>query len=331
MRTRRSVRRHSAWQLIAAVFIAAITAPASSQFNDYPSRSITFIVPYGPAGSTDPVARQFVSQLEKVLGVDINIENKPGGSGTLGFGIVMRAKPDGYTIGLGTNSILAYQPLVNPALTFKTPDDYQPIVKLGETPVVLVVRADSPWNTFDEFMAHVRANPGKVRAAVSGKRTVPDLLAQEFNLNAKVSLRTVPFTGGSGEALVALLGNRVEATLFTGAFGIPGHVEAGKVRVLAVFKQGPYGPLPEAFTTIDAGYKTTITASFYVIAPKGLPKPVLDKLTTASMQVVKSPEYAQFAKVGYALNPLGPEGIRKEIVRDTATFKELIKLLDTSK
>ena len=321
----------AAWRLFASLLLAGLGGAAFAQADNYPSRSITFVVPYGPAGSTDPVSRQFVSQLEKVLGVDINIENKPGGSGTLGFGMVMRAKPDAYTIGLGTNSMLAYQPLVNPALTFKTPDDYQPIVKLGETPIVLVVRADSPWKTFDEFLAHVRANPGKVRAAVSGKRTVPDLLAQEFNLNEKVNLRTVPFTGGSGEALVALLGNRVEATLFTGAFGIPGHVQAGKIRVLAVFKKGPYGPLPEAFTTTDAGYHTTITASFYVIAPKGLPKPVLDKLTAASMQVVKSPEFAEFAKVGYALNPLGPEEIRAEIIHDTATFKELIKLLDTSK
>ena len=328
---RNRLQNRGAWRLLVALLFGCLGGAAFGQADNYPSRPITFIVPYGPAGSTDPVARQFVSQLEKVLGTDIDIENKPGGSGTLGFGIVMRAKPDGYTLGLGTNSMLAYQPLVNPALTFKTPDDYQPIVKLGETPIVLVVRADSPWKTFDEFMAHVRANPGKVRAAVSGKRTVPDLLAQEFNLNAKVNLRTVPFTGGSGEALVALLGNRVEATLFTGAFGIPGHVQAGKLRVLAVFKKGPYGPLPEAFTTIDAGYKTTITASFYVLAPKGLPKPVLDKLTAASMQVVKSPEFAEFAKVGYALDPLGPEGIREEIIHDTATFKELIKLLDASK
>ena len=138
---RNRLRERGAWRLLAALFFACLGGAAFGQADNYPSRSITFIVPYGPAGSTDPVSRQFVSQLEKVLGVDINIENKPGGSGTLGFGIVMRAKPDGYTIGLATNSMLAYQPLVNPALTFKTPDDYQPIVKLGETPIVLVVRA----------------------------------------------------------------------------------------------------------------------------------------------------------------------------------------------
>jgi tripartite-type tricarboxylate transporter receptor subunit TctC len=310
--------------LTAAVCALPITAAAQS----YPNRPITFVVPYGPAGSTDPISRQFATQLEKVLGVEVNVENKPGGSGTIGFGIVARAKPDGYTIGLATNSILAYQPLVNQSLTFKTPDAYQPIAKLGEMPVILVVRADAPWKTFEEFLEHVRKNPNKVRASVSGLRTVPDLVAQEFNKNNDLKLRTIPFTGGSGEALLALLGNRVEATLFTGAVGIPGQVQAGKVRVLAVFKKGIYDPVPEAVSTIDAGYKTTLSAQFYVMAPKGLPKEVLDKLVSASQQIINSPEYAKFATEGYALDPRSPAELSAEIIRDTETFIELLKLLD---
>jgi len=310
--------------LTAAVCALPITAVAQS----YPNRPITFVVPYGPAGSTDPISRQFATQLEKVLGVEVNVENKPGGSGTIGFGIVARAKPDGYTIGLATNSILAYQPLVNQSLTFKTPDAYQPIAKLGEMPVILVVRADAPWKTFEEFVDHVKKNPNKVRASVSGLRTVPDLVAQEFNKNNDLKLRTIPFTGGSGEALLALLGNRVEATLFTGAVGIPGQVQAGKVRVLAVFKKGVYDPVPEAISTIDAGYKTTLSAQFYVMAPKGLPKEVLDKLVSASQQIINSPEYAKFATEGYALDPKSPPELSAEIIRDTETFTELLKLLD---
>ena len=170
--------------LVRLIFTAAVCAlPITAVAQSYPNRPITFVVPYGPAGSTDPISRQFATQLEKVLGVEVNVENKPGGSGTIGFGIVARAKPDGYTIGLATNSILAYQPLVNQSLTFKTPDAYQPIAKLGEMPVILVVRADAPWKTFEEFLEHVRKNPNKVRASVSGLRTVPDLVAQEFNKN----------------------------------------------------------------------------------------------------------------------------------------------------
>lgn len=315
--------------LVRFILTAAVCAlPLNTVAQSYPNRPITFVVPYGPAGSTDPISRQFATQLEKILGVEVNVENKPGGSGTIGFGIIARAKPDGYTIGLGTNSILAYQPLVNQSLTFKTPDAYQPIAKLGEMPVILVVRADAPWKTFEEFLAHVRKNPNKVRASVSGLRTVPDLVAQEFNKNSDLKLRTIPFTGGSGEALLALLGNRVEATLFTGAVGIPGQVQAGKVRVLAVFKKGVYDPVPEAISTIDAGYKTTLSAQFYVMAPKGLPKEVLDKLVSASQQIINSPEYAKFATEGYALDPKSPAELNAEIIRDTETFTELLKLLD---
>ena len=311
-----------------AFTFAWCSLPSLAVAQSYPNRPITFVVPYGPAGSTDPISRHFATQLEKVLGVEVNVENKPGGSGTIGFGMIARAKPDGYTIGLGTNSILAYQPLVNQGLTFKTPEAYQPIAKLGEMPVILVVRADAPWNTFAEFLEHVKKNPNKVRASVSGLRTVPDLVAQEFNKNSDLKLRTIPFTGGSGEALLALLGNRVEATLFTGAVGIPGQVQAGKVRVLAVFKKGVYDPVPEAVSTIDAGYKTTLSAQFYVMAPKGLPKEVLDKLVNASTQIINSPEYAAFAKEGYALDPKSPAAISAEIIRDTETFTELLKLLD---
>ncbi|MEI7568611.1 MAG: tripartite tricarboxylate transporter substrate binding protein [Alcaligenaceae bacterium] len=311
-----------------AFTFAWCSLPSLAVAQSYPNRPITFVVPYGPAGSTDPISRQFATQLEKVLGVEVNVENKPGGSGTIGFGMIARAKPDGYTIGLGTNSILAYQPLVNQSLPFKTPDAYQPIAKLGVMPIILVVRADAPWKTFDDFLAHVKKNPNKVRASVSGLRTVPDLLAQEFNRNSDLKLRTIPFTGGSGEALLALLGNRVEATLFTGAVGIPGQVQAGKVRVLAAFKQGTYDPVPEAVSTIDQGYKTTLSAQFYVMGPKGLPKEVLDKLVSASAQVINSPEYATFAKEGYALDLKSPEELAAEIVRDTQTFTELLKMLD---
>ncbi|MDB5840007.1 MAG: hypothetical protein JWQ23_1959 [Herminiimonas sp.] len=310
---------------IVAAALLCVTATAGAQA--YPSRAITFIVPYGPGGSTDPISRQFTLQLEKVLAADVNIENKPGGSGTIGMNQILRSKPDGYTIGIGTNSILAFQPLVNSGLTFKTPDEYQPIVKMGEMPIVLIVRADAPWKNFEEFVADLKKNPAKIRAAVSGLRTAPDLLAQEFNKLNNVRLTTVPFTGGGGEAMVALLGGRVEATLFTGAAGIPAQVQAGKVRVLAVFKKGKYESFPDATPTVDAGYTGSTGASFYVIAPKGLPKDVLDKLTDASMKVVRSEEYAAFAKAnGYALDQnLKGSDVKAEIVRDTRTFAELLK------
>ena len=167
--------------LRAALAGLMVSASAASLAQEYPSRDITFIVPYAPGGSTDPISRQIASQLEKELKRTVNVENKPGGSATVGVGQVIRSKPDGYTIGLSSNSALAYQPLVNKSLTWKSPADYQSIVTLVKLPAIITVKADSPYKTFEDFIEAARQNPGKIRVAVSGYRTAPDLVIQDLN------------------------------------------------------------------------------------------------------------------------------------------------------
>ena len=307
---------------------ALLTTPMAAHGQNYPARDISFIVPYNPGGGTDPISRQFCGQMEKELKGNINVENRPGGSGTIGAGVVVRAKPDGYTIGLGSNTILGFQPLVNPGLSFKKPGDYQPIVKLMDQHVNLVVRKDAPWKTFDDFMDDVRKNPGKIRASVSGKWGQPDLVVQQLNKAAKVKITTVPFTGGAGEALIALLGGRIEANIGTAASTL-GHIQSGSIRALAVFKKGKHELFPEAAPVGDLGYDATIPSAYYVIAPKGLPKDVLDKLVSASLRVVRSQDYAKFCKPhGYEVDPKGPEELTAELNLYLRQFADLIKFLD---
>lgn len=321
-----TVRGLAVGTAVLAAALWGVALPAAAQ--NYPNRDITFIVPYNPGGGTDPISRQFCNLLEKDLGRNVNVENKPGGSGTIGAGIVVRAKPDGYTIGLGSNTILGFQPLVNKGLSFKTTGDYQPLVKLMDQHVNLVVKADAPWKTFDEFMADVKKNPGKIRASVSGKWGQPDLVVQQLNKVAGVKITPVPFTGGAGEALVALLGGRVEANIGTGASTL-GHLKAGTIRALAVFKKGKHELFPTATPIGDLGYDATIPSAYYVIAPKGLSKEVLDKLAAASLRVVKHPEYLKFAKAhGYEPDPKGPEALTAEINHYLKTFSELIKFIE---
>jgi tripartite-type tricarboxylate transporter receptor subunit TctC len=307
---------------------AALGATASVHAETYPGRDITFIVPYGPGGSTDPISRQFAGQLEKILSGNINVENKPGGTATIGTGAVVRAKPDGYTIGLGSNGSLTYQPQINSGLAYKTPDDYQPIVKLVDQPAILFVRADAPWKTFEEFMADAKKNPGKLRVSTSGSGSTNDLVVKQLNKVAGVKIATVPFTGGGGEATVALLGGRVEGSVGYGISAL-GFVQSGKARVLAVFKKGKYDLFPDATPVADLGYDATLPAAYYVLAPKGLPKDVLDKLVSASQKVVRSEEYIKFAKSnGYVVDPKGPEEVRAELVQYGKTFAELIKFIN---
>jgi tripartite-type tricarboxylate transporter receptor subunit TctC len=297
---------------------------------DYPNRDITFIVPFAPGGTTDPISRKFAAQLEKVLPGNINVENRPGGSATIGCGVVVRAKPDGYTIGLGTNSSLVYQPLVNTGLAYETPDDYQPIVKLLEQPVLLSVRADAPWKTFEEFMADVKKNPGKIRASHSGVGTINDLVIRQLNKVAGVKIVSVPFSGGGGEAMVALLGGRVEASMGFSS-GIVGHASAGTIRVLAVFKKGKYEIFSDATPAFDAGYDVTLSATYYIIAPKGIPKDVQNKLAAASLRVMRGEEFHKFARAnGYLLDaePKRPEAVKEELVQQSKILSSLIKIID---
>ena len=310
----------------AAVALAIFSATTAFSQN-YPSRDITFIVPYNPGGSTDPISRQFAGQLAKELNTPVNVENKPGGSATIGTGLVIRAKPDGYTIGLTSNSVLAYQPLVNKALAWKSPADYQSIVKLVDLPAIITVKADSPFKTFEDLLNAARQNPGKVRIAVSGYRTAPDLVIQELNKVAKVRIATVPFTGGGAEALVALLGGRVEATSGYAPTVLP-QVAAGNVRVLAVFSKDTYAVFPKAESVVKAGYNVTLPADYSIVGPKGMPKEVLDKLVAASLKVANSKEFAEYAKKsGLILDTGGPKEMDQEMVDYGKTFAELIEFM----
>ena len=311
--------------LIGALFLGPVQA------QPYPNRDITFVVPYGPGGSTDPISRQFATQLEQAFKVNVSVENKPGGSATIGTATVIRAKPDGYTLGLTSNSVLSYQPLVNKALAWKGPEDYQSIVKLVDLPTIIAVRADSPWQTFEDFMEAVRKNPGKIRAAVSGYRTTPDLAIQELNKIAQVKIATIPFTGGGGEALVALLGGRVEASTGYAPTMLP-HVQAGKIRVIAAFTKDKYFAFPQATSVVQAGYNVTLPAAYGIVAPKGMPNEIKDKIVTTALAIGNSPEFAQFAeKHGLVLDVKGPKEMDDEMNEYTRVFRELIIFMDQKK
>jgi len=312
----------------AAAFVLAVFCAAPAFAQSYPNRDITFIVPYAPGGSTDPISRQFAGQLAKELNVTVNVENKPGGSATIGTGQVIRSKPDGYTIGLTSSSVLAYQPLVNKTLTWKSPEDYQSIVSLVDLPAIITVKADSPYKTFEDLLNAARKNPGKVRVAVSGYRTAPDLVIQELNKIAKIRLATVPFTGGGAEALVALLGGRVEAVSGY-APTVRAHVAAGTVRVLASFSKEKYAVFPDAESVVQAGYNVTLPADYSIVGPKGMPKEVLDKLLPASLKVANSKEFAEFAsKMGLVLDVRDAKGMDQEMIDYKKTFSDLIEFMN---
>jgi len=306
-----------------AVLMMAVSTLVCAQ--EYPSRDITFIVPFGPGGGADLLSRQFAEQLAKVLRTNVNIENKPGGGSATGIGIVTRAKPDGYTIGFAQAVSLVYLPMINKDIAYKSPDDYQAITRMSVQPNVLFVLPDSPWKTLDEFMAAAKQNPGKIRVANAG--VGQDLPIHELNKFANVRLVSVPFTGGSGEAIIALLGGRVEA-LVTGA-AATGQYQAGKIRALAVLQKGKDELFPDATPSFEAGYGAAVLNEQYLIAPKGLPKNVLDKLSEASLKVLHSEEFVKFATAkGFVVKAEGPKAALENLVQHTKTYTEVKEFIE---
>jgi len=312
--------------IMSVVLVAASTAHAQA----YPEREITFIVPYGPGGGADPISRQFASQLAKVLKTEVNVENKPGGSSTVGIGQVVRSRPNGYMIGFANNTALTYQPLVNSGLAYKSTSDYQVLVKMSDQYNVLFVRADARWKGFKDFLAEVKNNPGKIRAGTAGIGTSPDHAIIQLNKESGSRLVSVPFSGGSGEATVALLGGRVES-MVAGISSL-GLVQAGKIRAIGVFKSGKYPAFPDTESIVDAGYNASLTNANFIIAPAGIPRPVLDKLAAAALEVVRSAEFAKFGNAnGYVMDPKGMDAAKAELDASAKMFSELLKFSNANK
>ena len=330
MRSQSNFRR-MAWAALALAAATTELPHASRAADDWPARDITFYVPYAPGRSTDPISRKYAELLEKQLKVKVIVENKPGASATIGTGAVIRAAPDGYTIGLGSSSSLAYQPHEMKGLVWKSANDYQSIAKLSDLPVILAVPADARWKTLDDFLAEARANPRKLKVSVSGLRSVNDIAIQQLNKLAGLRIVTVPFTGGGGEATLAALGGRVDGTAGF-APGMKGQIDAGKLRVLAVFQEGKYDLLPEAKPIGETPWKDTFPVGYYVIAPNGLPKPVLEKLLAVSKVIVESEEFRSFLKAnGYTWDPKFGDDMKKELAGYDGKFRDVVKFLDDAK
>lgn len=305
----------------------AADSGAAGEGVDYPTRDIAYIVPYGTGGSTDPIGRQYSALMAELLDATIIVENREGGSATIGTSAVVNAEPDGHTMGLTSNSALANQPITSPDLPYDTPEDYQPIIKLADLPTVLTVAADAPWQSIEEFMQYAEDNPGEVRVSVSGARTSPDLSVQELNRVADVQITTVPFSGGGGEALAALLGGQVEANAGY-APSVRGQVESGDLRVLGVFYDGTYDVFPDAESFPQAGYDVTLPAAYYTIAPAGLPESVLDRLVEESEKALASEEFLAFAEEnGYIVDPITTDDVAAEITEYRTTYEALLEFL----
>jgi tripartite-type tricarboxylate transporter receptor subunit TctC len=316
------ISRRSALGLIALAVTAA--APIGSAMAlDYPTRPVRWVVGYPPGGATDIIARLIGQRLQEKLGQPFVIENKPGAGNNIATEAVINAEPDGYTL-----------LLVNPAnyintslyanLKFNLPRDITPVASFNRVPNVMTVNKDVPAQTVAEFIAYVKANPGKVNLASSGNGTSVHLSGEMFMAMSGAKMTHVPYRGAA-PALTDLIGGQVQV-IFDNMPSVIQHIKSGTLRALAVTTTQRSPQLPDTPTVADTvpGYEAS--ALFGMGAPKNTPKEIIAKLNAEINTILAEPAIkAKLVELGGEPLIETPEQFGKDIVAETEKWKKVVE------
>jgi tripartite-type tricarboxylate transporter receptor subunit TctC len=315
--------------ITAAITALALLGPIGSMAQTYPSRPVTLVVPYPAGGGADIIGRMLAEAMKPALGQPVTVTNRPGGQGTIGTAEVLRSTPDGYNIVLSAVATLTVQPH-RQDLPYNSPDDYDPIIKVANLPMVLAVQSTSPWKSAKELMDYLRANPGKIRVGTPGNGSIGHLIVASVNNKAGVKLAHVPYASGA-ESIPSLLGGHIEAVVAHPSELLP-HVKAKTLTVLATFEDHRNSTFPEALTFREVGYDVVMGVYYPVLAPKNMPADVKAKLFKAAKAAIESPAFSGPAKDrGYILEVKDPEVFRKEIWGDYRANLQLLTELGMGK
>lgn len=274
-----------------AGLIAGVACGCSSNEGPYPSREIKLIVQASPGGLSDTVSRITASLMEKRLGVPVVCENKPGAAGALAFSYVTRRRPDGYTIGHGPVEIAMVRTL---GFADVGPDNMELLCLVSKTQPALAVHVDSPWRSFDEFVGAVRKRPGHYVIANSGTGSIWHINSLLLERETGLRLIHCPFSGSSG-ALTALLGRHVDAAV-AGVGEVAPHVEADRLRALAVLDSRRSSLYPDVAAVGELGHEFGANAWSGFYAPAGLPADRRDTLVLAMREAAATDEFEKLCK-----------------------------------
>src|SRR3954463_3763005 len=309
--------------------LAATALPAAAQ--NYPARPITLIVPWGAGGGTDATARIPGSLMEKELGQPITVVNRTGGSGVVGHAAIAAAAPDGYTIGLATEeiSMMHWQ-----GLTELSGASYTPLGLVNADPAGIQVRADAPYKTVQDLLAAIKANPGKFKASGTGQGGIWHLAIAGLLRDQKIDPSALPWVPSNGAA--PGLQDMVAGGIEIAPVSLPearSLIDAGKVKSLAVMDSRPSALYPNVPTLKSAiGSDWQMAAWRGIVAPKGLPKDIRNKLAATVQKVANSKEYTDFmASRGFGVIYAGPEDFGKFMAKSDAELGATMKAVGIAK
>ena len=270
------------------LFAIAFVLPASQpQAQAYPTRSITFVVPFPAGGSADTIIRLIGQHLSQRWGQAVVVENKPGTGGNIGQEAVARAAPDGYTFLMAASSI-AIVPHLYTKLSYDPIKGFEPVTLVGNIPMVIVVNPDFPAKTVSELIALAKQKPGEITYASAGNGTTNHLATEMFKLMTGIDMLHIPYRGNP-LAVMDVIGGRVPVFFDFVLTGLP-HIRGGKVRALATTGATRAAVLPNVPTAIEAGVPGFETGTWFgVYAPAGTPKAITEKLNAEILSILDIP------------------------------------------
>ena len=311
-----------------SIFVAALAAillPFAAAAQEYPTKPITFIVPYPPGGLNDAVARVFAERMTAVLGKSVLVDNKAGAATTVASNFVAKAPADGYTIyGGGTSLII--NPTLQGNVQYDPHKSFELVSLISFTPFILHVNADFPVKNMAELLAHLRANPGKFNMATSGIGATNHMAAEMFRAKAKLNYTIVPYRGGAPAGQDLAAGNA--QMMFAASLEAVPLLQSGKTRAIAMstLKRSP------SFPDIPTVAETTDMKDFEVVfwqglvVPAGTPKPIIDKLQATIARIAAEPAIIErFQKQGVEIRSSTPAQFKEWYLLEEKRWVSLIK------
>lgn len=306
-----------------AAALATITA-GGAWAQAYPQRPIRMVVPFAPGGATDIIARIVAQKLSERLGQPVVVDNRPGAGTTIGNAEVAKAKPDGYTLLFAPTPFVISQ-VIYPSLPYDPRKDFAPVSLLAVSPFILVTNPAVPATSVAELVALAKAKPGTLSFCSAGNGTVPHLAGELFKLRAGIDILHVPYRGG-GPAIVDLLSGQVQM-MFATPIEVNQHVQAGKLRVLATTSIKRLAAMPSVPSLDESGYPGVEVLSFFgVLAPAGIPTPVVDRLGAALAVVMEMTDVREkFAAQSAEARVIPGEGFGQFLEREREKWTDIVK------
>jgi tripartite-type tricarboxylate transporter receptor subunit TctC len=310
--------------VLGALALAPVLAPMQTAAQDYPARTVKIVVPFGPGGPADVFARQLAQHMSESLKQPFVVENRVGGGSIIGTNEVAKSAPDGYTLLLMSNTHTVNESLT-PNKPFVLMKDFVPVTPINYSDLVMVVHPSVPAKDLKAFIAYAKSNPGKLNYGSSGPATPYHMAGELFKAMSGTNIVHIPHKA-SGEMRSAVIGGHVQMA-FDAVTTMTANVEAGQVRALATSADKRSSVLPNVPTVAEAGvpgYEATIWLG--LMAPKGTPKPVVDKLNAEVQKVIGKPDVkAAWGKQGALAMVMTPAQFEAHLLKDIEKWEKVVK------